>query len=437
MTPRIIGLLAVAFGLGFPAPAAIGREFRVDQNRLWSRLEELSKIGATAEGGVDRVAFTDADRKAREHVRGLMRSLGLAVRVDAAGNIIGRLAGAKPEAKPILIGSHLDTVPNGGKYDGALGVMAALECVQVLAESHFVPSHPLEVVVFSDEEGGSVGSRAMAGELDPKDLAAPSQSSKTIGEGIAFLGGDPVRIGTASRRGDGIAAYLELHIEQGGRLEAGRIQIGIVEGIVGIRRWTVTVEGAANHAGTTPMDARSDALLAAARFIVAAHGLIREAPGPQVGNVGRIKAEPGAPNVIPGRVELTLELRDLDDDRLRGLFERIAAEAARLGFASKTVFSFAEIGPPSMPSIADERLRGLLSEAAAALGYSWRAMPSGAGHDAQNMARLGPMAMIFIPSRGGISHSPKEYSSPEDSARGANVLLNGLLAIDRDDRRLP
>ncbi|MDQ3949906.1 MAG: hydantoinase/carbamoylase family amidase, partial [Gemmatimonadota bacterium] len=230
------------------------------------------------------------------------------------------------------------------------------------------------------------------------------------------------------KRGD-IAAYLELHIEQGGFLDAERIDIGVVEGIVGINWWDVTIEGFANHAGTTPMDRRRDALLAAATFIEAVNRVVTSVPGRHVGTVGRIQALPGAPNVIPGKVVLSLELRDLDAAKIATLYERIRAEARRIADASGTSFDFKEINV-NVPAPTDPRVRQVITEAARELGLTTKLMPSGAGHDAQDMARLGPAGMIFIPSVGGISHSPREYSRPEDITNGANVLVAAVLGVD-------
>ena len=256
-----------------------------------------------------------------------------------------------------------------------------------------------------------------------------SNSGKTIADGITFLGGDPARFASARRAKGDIAGYLELHIEQGGTLDRERIDIGIVEGIVGIRQWEVTVSGFANHAGTTPMDQRHDALLAAARFVDAVNRIVRSVPGRQVGTVGRLQAFPGAPNVIPGQVVCTLELRDLDVAKIDMLYERITADAQRIGAENGTSFAF-KLLHENVPAPSDPRVRDLIARAARELGLTTKVMPSGAGHDAQAIAQLAPMGMIFVPSVGGISHSPKELSRPADITNGANVLLATLLYLD-------
>jgi N-carbamoyl-L-amino-acid hydrolase len=289
--------------------------------------------------------------------------------------------------------------------------------------------HPLEVVIFQNEEGGLIGSRAMDGELGEKELDLVSRSGKTIREGIKFIGGDPAKLATVKRSKGSIAAYLELHIEQGGTLEAEKIDIGIVEGIVGINWWDVTIEGFANHAGTTAMNNRQDALLAGAKFIEAVNRVVTSVPGRQVGTVGRIQALPGAPNVIPGKVVLSLELRDLDARKIDMLYQKIRAEADQIAQTSKVTFDFKQINV-NIPAPTDTRIRAIIDNSAKELGLSTKVLPSGAGHDAQDMARLAPVGMIFIPSIGGISHSPKEFSTPKDIENGANVLLGAVLKVD-------
>jgi N-carbamoyl-L-amino-acid hydrolase len=424
--------LALLIGAIFPGPLqSRGPTLRVNERRLEERLMALAQFGKNPEGGVSRVAFSEADLQGRQYIISLMRQAGLTVRIDPAGNIIGRREGSDPTLPVILFGSHIDSVPRGGNYDGNVGVIGAIECVQVLKENGIITRHPLEVVVFADEEGGLVGSRAMIGELTPETLDVVSHSGKTIREGIRFIGGDPDRLADARRRRGEIKAYLELHIEQGAHLETEKIQIGVVEGIVGINWWNVTVEGFANHAGTTPMDRRRDALLAAAHLIIAVNRVVRSVPGRQVGTVGRISAEPGAPNVIPGRVVMSLELRDLSRKKVASLFEKIQQEARALEDRFGVTVRFDPIPANSIPAMTDERVRRLIAEAARKLGLSYTVMPSGAGHDAQEIARIAPVGMIFVPSVGGISHSPREYSRPQDIANGANVLLQTILEIDR------
>ena len=410
----------------FPSQATL----RVNGKRIMDHLFALAEFGKNPQGGVSRVAYSDADKQGREYVVGLMREAKLETMIDAGGNLIGRRAGSATGLKPLLIGSHVDTVPEGGNYDGVVGSMGAIEVAHTLAENKITTRHPLEVVIFQNEEGGLIGSRAMDGELTEKELDLVSRSGKTIREGIKFIGGDPSKLAEVRRQKGDIAAYLELHIEQGNVLDNEKIKIGVVEGIVGINWWDVTIEGFANHAGTTAMNNRQDALLAGAKFIEAVNRIVTSMPGRQVGTVGRINALPGAPNVIPGKVVLSLELRDLDAAKIKMLYDKSYAEAQQIAIASRTKFDFKEINV-NIPAPTDPRIRSVISEAAKDLGLSTKALPSGAGHDAQDMARLGPVGMIFVPSVGGISHSPREFSHPEDIANGANVLLHTLLKLDK------
>lgn len=414
------------------SPALGDPPFSVNSKRMEERIAALSQFGKNPEGGVSRVAFSDADLQGREYIQSLMKTAGLQVRIDTAGNIIGRREGRNASLPPLLFGSHIDSVPHGGNYDGDVGVIAALECIEVLNENKHTTEHPLEVVVFSDEEGGLAGSRAMAGELTAAALDLKSHSGKTIREGIRAIGGDPDRLAEAARKKGSITAYLELHIEQGGVLEKEKLNIGVVEGIVGINWWDVTVEGFANHAGTTPMNQRHDALLAAAQLIIAVNHAAVTTPGRHVATVGKITAEPGAPNVIPGRVVMSLEIRDLSSAKIQMLFEQIKSAAQEIERQSGTRIQFTPLDATAVPAPTDPHIRELIAQAAKELGLSTKLMPSGAGHDAQDIARIAPMGMIFVPSIGGISHSPKEFTRPEDMANGASVLLNTILKIDTE-----
>jgi len=256
-----------------------------------------------------------------------------------------------------------------------------------------------------------------------------SRSGKTVQEGIKFIGGDSDKLAGVQRKRGDIAAFLELHIEQGGILDAEKIDIGVVEGIVGNNRWDVKIEGLANHAGTTPMNQRHDALLAAAKFTDAVNRVVTSIPGRQVGTVGRIQALPGAYNVIAGEVILGLDLRDLDAAKIELLYRKIVAEAQQIAAATGTNFQFKEV-TIDVPAPTDPRIRKLIGDSAKELGLTTKLIPSGATQDAQNMARLAPIGMIFVPSVGGISHSPREHSRPQDIANGANVLLYALLKLD-------
>lgn len=420
------GALTLAPGVGFGLRRP---PIRVDGARLNRHLTELAGFGSNPEGGVSRLAFSEPDLRGREYAMRLMRSARLEPTVDFAGNIIGRRAGSGANLPPLMFGSHIDSVPSGGNYDGQVGSMSAIEVAHTLADNDITTRHPLEVVIFANEEGGKTGSRALSGEVVAKELGLVTASGYTIGEGIRRIGGNPDRLDEAQREPGSIAAYLELHIEQGDVLNSGGIDIGVVEGIVGIKRWTVTVTGFANHAGTTPMGQRRDALVAGARFIDAVNRVARDTPGRQVGTVGMIEAHPGAPNVIPGNVELSLEIRDLDMAKIDRLFESMRADAVGIGEATGTEFAF-ENFYVSRAAPTDERLRRRIEDAAEELGLSALRMPSGAGHDAQSIALLAPVGMIFVPSVDGISHSPREFTRPEDVVNGANALLHVVLAVD-------
>ena len=399
--------------------------------RMQQRIQALSKFGANPEGGVSRVAFSNADLDGREYVKGLMEQAGLEVRLDTAGNIIGRREGSEPDLPAIMFGSHIDSVPGGGNYDGDVGVIAAIEVAQLLHENGRATRHAIEVVSFTDEEGGLTGSRAMTTGLGESALAVVTHSGLTIADGIRLVGGDPDRLEQAIRTADEFAAFIEVHIEQGAFLFEESIDIGVVEGIVGIRWWDVTIEGFANHAGTTPMNRRRDAMISAAQLTLAINKVATSMEGRQVATVGRIRAEPGAPNVIPGRVVMSLEVRDLDADKMQQVFDAIKIEAAAIADARQTPISFDEIDVASPPAPTDLRMRKIIAQAAKDLGLSYKFMPSGAGHDAQDMTHVAPTGMIFVPSVDGISHSPREYTKPEDMANGANLLLRTVLAIDQ------
>jgi beta-ureidopropionase / N-carbamoyl-L-amino-acid hydrolase len=441
--------LAAAGGLAAaPLPAwarqapAAGAGTRVNPARLREHLERLSEFGRPAGGsfadGISRVAYSDADLAARRYVLQLMKAAGLEARIDPAGNIVGGRAGRAARSTPIVFGSHVDSVPNGGNFDGPLGTLAAIEVARALAEQGVATDHPLEVVVWTNEEGvafgnGLCGSRAAAGELVPGELDQVWNGTR-MADAIATLGGSPSRIAEAVRPAGSVHAYIELHIEQGGVLDRAGVPIGVVEGIVAIDRYEAVVRGAANHAGTTPMPDRQDALVAASRLVGAVNEVVTAEPGRQVGTVGRLDVSPNAPNVVPGLVRLTIELRDLSAARIARLASEVRARAAAIAAATRTSI---EITPTSHhdAALAHPDVRAAIARSADTLGLAHQSLPSGAGHDAQMMARLAPMGMIFVPSVGGISHSPRERTTWEDCARGADVLLQTVLAVDRTNMR--
>ena len=282
----------------------------------------------------------------------------------------------------------------------------------------------------SNEEGGKTGSRSYNGSVEEKEFDLAILSDTTIGDGVRYLGGNPERLSANVREAGGISSYVELHVEQGAFLDKENISIGVVRGIVGIRRWNITIDGFANHAGTTPMDQRQDALYAAALLIAEVRRIITEEPGRQVGTVGSIQAFPGAPNVIPGQVKLSLEIRDLDMDKIETLFQRIRSAANELSGQTDTTIAVEQYYE-SPAAITDERIKDLIQDSADALGLSAMHMPSGAGHDAQSLAGIAPLGMIFVPSKDGISHAPAEFTSGQQITNGANVLLQSIIRMDR------
>ena len=405
--------------------------YTVSKERLLKNLKKLSVFGINKNNGNDRVAYSDYDVQAREYLKEYMENLGLKVHVDYAANIIARKEGSNKKLRPIIFGSHIDAVPNGGHYDGPLGVISGIEALETILDNKIITSHPLELIIFTNEEGGVFGSRALAGKLNNDVLEIKTASGFTNGEGVDRLGGNQKRIFEVTKSSNDYHAFVELHIEQGNILNKNNIDIGVVTGIVGLKWWDVTITGFANHAGTTPMGERKDPMIAAADFILLVKNIINEIPGNQVGTVGKIQAYPGAPNVIPGEVKLSLEIRDLDESKIDFLFREIEKKAKIIASNNETTISFSSIDINASPALMNKQIQSLIIDAANELNYSFKKMPSGAGHDAQDMAIIVPSGMIFIPSVDGISHSPKEFSSDEDVYKGANILLNTILKLDK------
>ena len=404
----------------------------VDGGRLWKRLSELAEIGKREEGGVARLSLTPEERAAKDLVASYMEEAGLAVREDAAGNLFGRREGEDPGAAAVLIGSHVDSVLNGGDFDGPLGVLGGIEVLQTMDEEGVQTERPVEVVAFTDEEGarfslGMIGSRALAGTLSREDLRFEDRDGVSIEGAMRDAGLDPGKVGEAARPAGSLAAYIELHIEQGKVLENENLPVGVVTGIAGPVWLRLSFTGEAGHAGTTPMGSRRDALAAAAEVA----GVIEEeasATGTTVGTVGQIEAGPGGINIIPGRVELSLDLRDIDEavrDRAeRRIRERAAETCERRGIG----LEFEEIQrlPPAPCS---EEIRATIAAACEEEGIRPYSLPSGAGHDGMHVAEVCPMGMIFVRSKGGISHNPKEWSSPEDCEAGCKILYSTVLDL--------
>ena len=409
----------------------------IDTAALRQRIEALSvfgrKPGGTFADGVSRVAYTDADIAGRAYVMDLMRAARLTPRIDPAGNIFALRPGTDASLKPILFGSHIDSVPSGGNFDGDLGSLAAIGAIDALDRASIRTRHPLEIVVWAAEEGvafnrGLSASRIVAGDVAPSDMEQVWNGMRR-GDAIKRIGGNPERIMDARREKGAWRGYLELHIEQGGTLERSSTAIGVVQGIVAIERFEARITGFANHAGTTPMSERQDAMLAASHLTIAVRDIVTRRPGRQVGTVGKIEISPNAPNVVPGAATLIIELRDLSTEKLLSIAEEIRARAATIATETKTTITIAPASS-NPPAFADTAVQDVVEAAAKGLALSSVRMPSGAGHDAQMMAQLCPMGMIFVPSIGGVSHSPKELTSWQDCANGANVLLRAVLALD-------
>ncbi|MFI6644568.1 M20 family metallo-hydrolase [Streptomyces sp. NPDC050504] len=406
----------------------------IDGERLLGRIEAFGKIGYSGDGGVTRAGFDDADIEARLHLVREAQQAGLVARVDAGGNVlIRRPPGlAARGGKALLIGSHLDTVVNGGRLDGAYGVLAGLEVLQVLTESRArLPYEPV-VIAFANEEGALFpqpfwGSMVLAGRLaglpdDPRDV-----EGRSLRGPLARLGGNLDALEEAVWSSDDVAAYLELHIEQGPVLEQGGQRIGVVEAITGRTVLTADVHGASGHAGTTPMEHRRDALTAAARMITSVERTATDDLC-RVATVGRLEAFPNSPNTIAGAVRLTIDLRDTDAQRLERAEAAVRDDLAALAELTGTRLEFTA-ATKSAPVATDPALRAAIAESADELGLSRRELPSGAGHDAQVVADIAPIGMIFVPSIEGLSHRPDEDTSPADLVAGARVLLRTALRV--------
>ncbi|NPC58530.1 Zn-dependent hydrolase [Caenimonas soli] len=409
----------------------------IDAQRLWRRVETLSAF-TLADQPWTRRAFTPEFQKSRDWLRGQMEQAGLAVRLDAAGNLIGRREGRHSNLPPLMTGSHCDTVVSGGRFDGIIGVLAGIAVAQALEESGAVLDHPLEVVDFLSEEPSDygiscIGSRGMTGVLTSDMLAATNPQGETLSQGMERIGASPAKLQPALRGAGDVAAFVELHIEQGPVLEKAGLPIGVVSNIVGIRRVLFSVVGQPDHAGTTPMDIRRDALVGAAGLIERANAMAAAQSGKPhyvVATIGRIAVTPNAPNAVPGLVEMMLEVRSdarqvLDhfpEELLTSVQSRLEQLRVSASFKPVSRAEPTDCSPVVMDAVRD---------AATALDYPNQVLPSGAGHDAAYMAACGPMGMIFIPCLNGRSHCPEEWIEPGQLADGARVLHRTLTLLDR------
>lgn len=404
----------------------------INPDRLWDRLMELSAIGSQEVGGVTRLSFTPEERAAKDLVAGFMKEAGLTVREDETGNLIGRKEGKNPEAAVVLVGSHVDSVPSGGNFDGPLGVLAGVEILQAMNEQGVETEHPIEVIAFTDEEGtrfgfGMIGSRGIAGLLTADELEARDKEGISIAQAMRESGIDPEQIGRAARTPGSVKAYVELHIEQGKVLESRGLSVGVVSGVAGPLWVKFVLEGEAGHAGATPMNMRRDPLAAAAEIMLS---IEREASRKDisVGTVGKLQVFPGGVNIIPGRVEFTLDLRDVNE-AVRDEVEKNIMREAEAICEKRNIKLEVELLQRIPPAVCSEEIQSAIREACAAEGLETITLPSGAGHDCMQLVDLCPVGMIFARSRDGISHNPAEYTTKEDCANGAKVLYRTVLSL--------
>ena len=417
------------------SPSSGPGDLRIDIGRLLGRLEALAQIGDTGDGGNCRLALTDEDRDGRDLVVGWMRDLGLSVTVDTVGNVVA-VYGGESDGPPVMTGSHIDTVRTGGRYDGNLGVLAGLEVIETLSTAGIRLRRPLAVAFFTDEEGSRfppdmLGSLTFVGGMSVEEALDVTDS-----DGVP-VGAELDRIGyrgAAPCPAPAPFAFVELHIEQGPVLEQEGVTIGAVSGVQGISWQEVTIEGQSNHAGTTPMDMRRDAGHAAARVAVSAREIARDIGGYQVATVGVIDLHPDLVNVVAGRARLCVDMRNIHEQELQQA-ERLMATSIERIAASEGVSISTRSMARFEPVIFDIPVVDLVEATARRLGHSVKRLPSGAGHDAQMLARVCPTGMIFVPSHRGLSHNPGEYTAPADLAAGADVLLQVMvdLASREDD----
>ncbi len=406
----------------------------IDASRLLGRLAELGAIGRDADGRLVRLAASDADKLGRDCLVAWIEAAGLELAIDRIGNIFGIWVpdGTRDRA-PLLLGSHIDTVIDAGIYDGCYGVLSALEVIETLKASGFAPSRPIAVAAFTNEEGvryapDMMGSLVYAGGLDVETALA------TTGTDGSLLGDELKRIGYAGDRKPGFLtphAYIELHIEQGPVLEREGLSLGAVENLQGISWQRVTIEGDANHAGTTPMTMRRDAGHASARVITFLRERAMASNTPTVATVGCMEFQPNAINVIPSKVIFTVDLRDPDEDRLREEEAALARFLESLSAEEQVAISVQRLARFE-PVKFDERIVATIETAARARALPCRRMTSGAGHDAQMIARIAPSAMIFVPSKGGISHNPREFTENDDLVAGADILLDVVTSLTEE-----
>ena len=405
---------------------------KIDPDRLWHDLMATAKIGGTPKGGICRLTLTDLDRQVRDWFKTRAEALGCTVTIDDMGAMFARRRGTRADIPPIAMGSHLDTQPTGGKFDGALGVLGALEALRTLVETGYETFAPIEVVNWTNEEGARFAPAMIASGVFAGVFTRAFAATRQDRAGVAF--GDALEQigyrGPEACGGHKLSAFFEIHIEQGPYLEAEGKDIGVVTGVQAMRWYEVTATGEDRHAGTTPMPRRRDALVGAARIVAAVDAVARSNAPYGVGTVGILEAKPGSPNVVPGEVFLTIDMRHPDMAVLDRMERDVTAAANAIGTELGLQVALNNIWNQP-PVLFDHDCIAAIREAAAASGHSTRDIVSGAGHDAAYIARVAPTAMIFVPCRDGLSHNEAEYSSKEQCAAGAQVLLQAVLEYDR------
>jgi allantoate deiminase len=414
------------------SPVSVKDVSMVNKDRLFGRLQELSKFGRQVLGGITRLAFTEEDREARNLIHTYMEDAGLSVREDAVGNLIGRKEGLTPSASIVMTGSHVDSVFSGGTFDGNLGVLGSIEALKAMQEAGITTEHPIEVCVFRDEEGvrfsfSMIGSKGCAGILRPEDLENKDRAGISLAEAMKANGLDPAKSWQAQRTKNSIKAYVELHIEQGAVLEHENLSVGVVSAITGISWTKIVLRGKAGHAGSTPMYLRHDALAAAAQIISMVE-VEATKTGTSVGTVGRLDVSPGGINIIPGVVELTVDVRDARKTVCDALEEHIVRNAKNICQKREVTLEVKSL-QHMLPVACSEEIQNAIKAACKNLGLPIFSLPSGATHDGMNLSELCPIGMIFVRSKNGISHNPAEWTSPEDCMDGANVLYHTLLDL--------
>ncbi|WP_138418753.1 M20 family metallo-hydrolase [Aquibacillus sediminis] len=406
---------------------------KINEGRLWNRINELGQIGKSEGGGINRFSFTDEERKAKELIKHYMTEAGLTVREDEIGNVFGRLDGKGPGGKTVLIGSHIDTVLNGGKFDGAAGVLSGIEVLQTVKEQDIITEDSIEVVAFTDEEGtrfstGLLGSEAYVGELTYSELFDHiDQQGISIAEAMISQGYQPENIGNVKVNADDIKGYLEVHIEQGKVLESHNVPVGLVTGIAGLRWLKIKLSGEAGHAGTTPMPMRKDPLAAAAELIYRAEKLVKQQEQ-TVMTVGQLSVQPGGINVIPSDIEFTIDIRDLSEELLDHLVNKLneitkdVCLERGISVQIETLHKVAGVG-------CSAKINSSIQSSIEGNGIEVIKLPSGAIHDAMVIGKMTDIGMIFLRTKDGISHTAEEWCDKEDLSMGAQVLLEAVVKL--------